>query len=188
MEKEKFAYYLAGKAFAMAYLGGHVFRVTIKPNEDGTFNQHLQTPQLYQYNNANKRTMSKYARYEIISTFAGYPGTQIYDFHGDDEYQEEDFSTAWYFAQKYAYMKWVSSIPSEEFYEYMNSWKRKAKRIIYNNWPYVAKLAKLLLERETLSGDEIKEFCDSLPKGEVYMRWDFRDQFPGYFLERLQEL
>lgn len=155
-EKIATAYHEAGHAVVALAHGLTGFEVTIVPGEDSL--GHYLHPGVLGYEIHGNRERRSLARDCILVSYAGMHAQRLVDPDADGSHGVGDESNAFDLSRDFEVLpRSLSRVGDEQHWRYLDRLKKEAGRVVQQNRAPIKALAEALLEKKTLSGEEIRE-------------------------------
>ena len=150
------AYHEAGHAVAVLVYGLPINTITIRETEDSFGHVLKPSPMMFE---VGKRKRNQIVRQYIVSSYAGYEAERRFDPERADEgLSQDDLNNAWNLPREWELpIRGCSYIGDEAYERYLDRQQRQARALVTKHWRFVEMLAQALLERETLTGEDVED-------------------------------
>jgi len=154
------AYHEASHAVAAIVQGLSIVSITIKPDEESL--GACFRPDINEFGKTNMRVFKQIVRKYMIGSYAGYQGEKLIDFSPDEEPSKDDYDNAKSLAHDSRLSPDSTYYDDEAYQKYFKRIKNEAAKLIQQNRGMVKKVAKKLLEKETLSGEQVAKLISEM--------------------------
>jgi ATP-dependent Zn protease len=166
VKRQGTAYHEAGHAVITIVLGLPVTDVTIQFAEEDNANGSMTHPSPLMFDVTTQRERRTIARSQIIACYAGYPAELLTDPDADAALSQGDEENAFDLSRQYAVLprSHRGYVGDDVHVGYLGRLKAKARRLVQTHQAEIAVVAAALLERTSLSGDEVKQLLQPAPR------------------------
>ena len=155
--REATAYHEAGHVVALIVQGLTFTSATIKPDEDTNSNGASRHPPVYGYYYDGMRDRRAMARKMAVASCAGYPAELLANPRADEALSEEDYDSVVDLIRDHGIGPRGGFIGDDATWAWIERLKREARKLVLANRQKVERVALLLLERETISMQDVEE-------------------------------
>ena len=150
------AYHEAGHAAVHHHFGHQIELISIQPDPESGSLGHARSS-LFNFYGINRRDLRRVVREHVIASYAGFEAEVRVSPYADREVSAGvDESIAFNLPREFeVFPRGCSQVGDDGYWRWLEQRRKDARRLVRSIWPSIEIVASALLEKETLTGDQL---------------------------------